>query len=210
MTRIEAVPPTPVVKPPRRFHLPVPRFSLGRLIKLGIVVFLVWVLVLIAKTGLWQIPFISQFAYHRPSPIHIASPTTATATLTERLANITNHEVDIPDSELTTLASAGVSTLHLGVTEINVAAISGDELEFSFAIPQRHNALVRITLQPVRSADNHLTFNVSRTRIGEVTVPSWVIGEPTRLLLLSQLTPLLRSLPALRDVRTTDFALVLL
>jgi hypothetical protein len=114
--------------------------------------------------------------------------------------------VDIADGELTALARAGASTLHLGVQGLNVANAPGEPIELSFVIPQRHNALVRIELQP-RVVDEHVQFDVHRTRIGMVDVPKWVIGEPTKLLLTAALTPYLAAAPPVQSVQATNGAL---
>jgi len=202
MTRIESTPPAPVAR--RQFHFPIPKFSIGRLIKLGLLILVLWVLVVVSRTGMWTIPVVSHFTYTRPEPrAVVAELSTERTRLTDRLRDAVGGSVDIADGELTALARAGASTLHLGVQGLNVANAAGQPVELSFVIPQRHNALVRIDLQP-RVVDEHVQFDVQRTRVGMVDVPKWIIGEPTKLLLAATLTPYLAAAPPMQDVQATN------
>lgn len=202
MTRIESTQPAPVVR--RQVHLPIPKFSLGRLIKLGLLVIVLWVLVQIARTGVWTIPLVSRLAYTRPEPRAIAVELSTERThLTDRLRDAANGSVLVTDGELTAIARAGASSLHLGVQGLNVADAVGQPLELSFVIPQRHNALVRIELKP-RVDGTRVLFDVSRTRVGMVDVPQWLVGEPTKLLLAAALTPYFAAAPPVRTVQTED------
>ncbi len=207
MTRIEPQPPAPAV--PRRFHFPIPKFSLGRLMKLGLLILVFWVLVQVARTGVWTVPVVSQLAYTRPEPRSVALELSPERTkLGDRLQEALGGTVQVADGELTALARAGSATLHLGVQGLNVANAEGQPIELSFVIPQRHNALVRIELQP-RVEGGRIAFDVSRTRVGMVDVPKWLIGEPTKLLLTTVLTPYFNAAPPLQEVRAVDGGLLM-
>jgi hypothetical protein len=161
----------------------------------------------VARTGVWTIPILSNIFYTRPEPRAVTLElSTERTNLAERLKNATMGTMEITDGELTTLTRAGASTLHLGVQGLNIADVAGQPLELSFVIPQRHNALVRIELQP-RIVDKHVQFEVSRTRVGMVDVPKWLIGEPTKLLLATALTPYLSVAPPVNTVETVEGAL---
>ncbi|MEK7518502.1 MAG: hypothetical protein AAB549_01110 [Patescibacteria group bacterium] len=202
MTRVESTPSTPVVR--RQIHLPIPKFSLGRLVKLGFLVIVLWLLVQIARTGVWTIPLVSRFAYTRPEPRAVAVELSTERThLANRLRDAVGGSVQIADGELTALARAGSSTLHLGVQGLNIANAADQPIEFSFVIPQRHNAIVRIELQP-KVIDRKVQFEVSRTRVGMVQVPQWIIGEPTKLLLAAALAPYFSAAPPVQTVQAMN------
>lgn len=201
MTRIESTPPAaPGVR--RQIQLPIPKFSLGRLIKLGLLIIGLWVLVQIARTGVWTVPVISNIAYTRPEPraINVELSTEQTH-LTDRFRAATAGSVQVADGELTAIARAGAAAVHLGVQGLNIANAVGQPLELSFVIPQRHNALVRIELSP-RVDGTRVRFDVTRTRVGLVDVPQWLVGEPTKLLLAAALTPYFEVAPPVRTVQT--------
>lgn len=202
MTRVESPVPAPVT--PRRFHFPVPKFSVGRLIKLGLLFIVLWVLVQVARTGMWSVPVISRFAYTRPEPRAVSVELSVDRTnLVSRLRDAVGGSVQVADGELTALARTGASSLHLGLQGLNVANVAGAPLELSFVIPQRHNALVRIELQP-RVDDRRVVFDVQRTRVGMVDVPQWLVGEPTKVLLAAALAPYFKVAPPLTTVTTAD------
>lgn len=206
MARVEASSPTPVAPPPRRWHMPIPKFSLGRLIKLALLVGIVWVVVLVARTGLWNIPFVSAATYTRPEPLErITGTFDVEQVLQERAAGFISGSMQISDSELTALAQVGSQKLHLGLAEVNVVALANQPLELSFSIPKRNNAVVRIDLVPVIH-DGQLDFTVTRTRVGAVAVPDWTIGQATRVLLATQLRPLFAG-ARLESVTTADHQL---
>jgi hypothetical protein len=203
MTRIESRPPaTPGVR--RQLHLPIPKFSIGRFIKLGVLVLVFWVLVLVSQTGVWTVPAISRFAYTRPEPRAVSVELSTDRThLADRFTEALGGAVEIADGELTALAQTSAASLHLGVQGLNVTNVAGQPTELSFVIPQRHNALVRIELQP-RVTDQHLQFDVTRTRIGMVDVPAWLIGEPTKLLLAAALAPYISAAPPVQAVQVVN------
>lgn len=203
MTRIESIPPA-VPAARRQFHLPIPKFSIGRLIKVVLLVLVLWVLVQVARTGVWTIPVISRLVYTRPEPRAVTVELSTERTqLLERFREAVNGTVKIVDGELTALARAGSSSLHLGVQGLNIANVAGQPLELSFVIPQRHNALVRIELKP-RLANNHVQFDVGRTRVGMVDAPAWIIGEPTKLLLTAALAPYFNVAPPIKSIEAVD------
>lgn len=202
MTRVESTPSTPVVR--RQMHLPIPKFSLGRLIKLGLLIIVLWVLVQVSRTGMWTIPVISRLAYTRPEPRAVSVElSTERTNLASRLSAAVGGSVQIADGELTAVARAGASTLHLGVQGLNVANAAGQPIELSFVIPQRHNALVRIELTP-RLANQRVQFDVQRTRVGMVDVPQWLVGEPTKLLLAAALAQYLTAAPPMQTVEAVE------
>ena len=202
MTRIEATPTAPVVR--RQMRFPIPKFSLGRLIKLGLLILVLWLLVQVARTGVWTVPLVSRFANTRPEPRAIAAELSTDRThLADRIQAALRGTVDIADGELTSLVRSSASKLQLGVQGLNVADAANQPLELSFVIPQRHNALVRIELEP-RIADGKVQFDVRRTRVGMVDVPAWIVGEPTRLLLNVALAPYFTVAPPAQAVETVD------
>ncbi|MDP2789566.1 MAG: hypothetical protein Q8O51_00345 [bacterium] len=185
-------------------HLPIPKFSLGRLIKLGLLIIVLWVLVQVSRTGMWTIPVISRLAYTRPEPRAVSVElSTERTNLASRLSAAVGGSVQIADGELTAVARAGASTLHLGVQGLNVANAAGQPIELSFVIPQRHNALVRIELTP-RLANQRVQFDVQRTRVGMVDVPQWLVGEPTKLLLAAALAQYLTAAPPMQTVEAVE------
>lgn len=202
MTRVESTPLAPVA--PRRYHFPVPKFSLGRLIKLGLLIVVLWALVQVSRTGMWSIPVVSRLAYTRPEPRTVSVELSPERTnLGSRLRDAVGGSVQVSDGELTTLVRTGAAALHLGVQGLNIANAAGAPLELSFVIPQRHNALVRIELQP-RIDDRRVVFDVQRTRVGMVEVPQWLVGEPTKLLLAAALAPYFKLAPPVATVGTVD------
>jgi len=207
MTRIEPVPPSVAPSAPR-FHVPIPRFSLGRIIKLGLLVGLVWVLVQVARTGLWTIPLISRLVYTVPVPARTVTAQVPTAgDLVSRVPQvITTGNVTITEGELTALAEQGNQKLHLGLASVQTVITQGG-IELSFLLPKRNNAVVRLELEPFLDGSGDPDFRVQRTRLGQLTVPSWLIGEPARRLLQLQLQPAFRLLPPAESVTLAEGAL---
>lgn len=212
MARVMPMSQQPPAPTRQRFFLPIPKFSIGRVIRLAILVFIIWLLVQVARTGMWQIPVISKFAYHEPQPIHAVTPTNENAEeLTNRiLALVGQREVVLREDGLTMLSNQGAANLHLGITDVAIAADSVQKnLEMSFRIPQKRNALVRLRLKPKISSDGHLVLEPQKTLVGELAVPSWIIGEPVRLLLSVELQPILKILPKLQEVQVQTTGLLL-
>lgn len=208
MTRVEPAPPAlPPVAP--RFRLPVPRFTLGRLVKLAVVVGIFWVLVQVARTGLWAIPVVSQLAYRAPAPVRTVEPATPSAgdLLARVPAMLTTGTVTVAESELSVLAEQGNQKFRLGFAKVQtVVAESG--IELSFLMPQRRNAIVRLDLRPTVTSSGDPDFTVEQARIGALRVPNWFIGEPARRLLQLQLAPAFQLLPPIQNVRTVEGAIV--
>jgi hypothetical protein len=191
--------------------LPIPRFSVGRLIKLAILVAIVWVFVIIARTGLWQVPIISSFVQPTAQPLRaVEVPLENPADLVQRMQGLaTGRTLVIREAELTVLVQQGASKLSAPITDVAVVTVSetAGELEFSFRIPKRHNALVRLWMLPSVNDAGDLFFTAREAKVGDVRVPTWSIGGPTKLLLTSQLEPILRVAPPLEQVSAADGAL---
>lgn len=201
----------PAGEPRRRLSLPIPRFSIGRLIKLAILVGIIWVFVLIARTGLWDVPVISPFVQPSAQPLRgVEVPLENPADLVQRLQSFaTGRTFVIREAELTLLVQQGASKLSAPVTEVGVVTTSetAGELEFSFRIPKRHNALVRLWMLPSVNETGDLFFTAREAKVGDVRVPTWTIGGPLKLLLATQLEPILRLAPPIEQVSAADGAL---
>ncbi|PIS40570.1 MAG: hypothetical protein COT26_02650 [Candidatus Kerfeldbacteria bacterium CG08_land_8_20_14_0_20_43_14] len=201
MARIEAS--NQDQKPERKlnFHLPVPRFRLGRLIRLVILILIVWVIIQVSRTGLWQIPLFSKYFYHQPQPIRIASQVDNNISeLAKRVqTGVGTQKISISEAELTSLLTNSIQSTRLGISRPNLVA-EDDTMEFSFIIPKRNNALVRLYLIPKLSPDSKLEFEVKKTLVGEISVANWFIGEPTKLLLTQELTTALKFAPKIQQV----------
>jgi hypothetical protein len=159
---------------------------------------------------MWQIPLLSKFTYHEPQPIHTV---TLVAENSKDLANrivkfVGQREVVLKESELTMLANQGALNSRLGISDITVAADSVQKnLEMSFRIPKKRNALVRLRLNPKITSDGKLTFEPQKTLIGETSLPNWLIGEPIRFVLAIELQPILKPLPKLQEVKIENAGL---
>ncbi len=204
MTRVEATPPA-APQPKRSFQLPIPRFSLGRLIKLALLIGVLWVLVQIARTGVWTIPLISKFAYTAPEPIRLVQAATpSTGALLARVPDaLVKKSVSITEMELSAIAEQGNQKLHLGLASVQTV-ITSQSIELSFLMPKRNNAIVRLELEPIVSASGDPDFRVVRSRLGQLDVPQWIVGEPARRLLQLQLQPAFSLLPELQNVQTAE------
>jgi hypothetical protein len=213
MARVMPTSQTPTAPTRQRVNFPIPKFSIKRFIRLAVLILIVWLLVQVARTGMWNIPIISKFAYHEPQPIHAVIPANENfQDLTSRMvALVGQREADLKENELTMLVNQGAANLHLGITEVAVAADnSQNNLEMSFRIPQKRNALVRLRLKPKVSSDGNLIFQSQKTQIGEIVMPNWIIGEPVRLLLAVELQPILKPLPKLQGVEVQSSGLHLI
>jgi hypothetical protein len=159
---------------------------------------------------MWQIPIISKFAYHEPQPIHAVTPINENSKdFANRIVSLVGQrQVVLNEGELTMLAEQGAENLHLGLSGLAVAADSTQKnLEMSFRIPKKRNAVVRIRLLPKITSDGNLTFEPQKTLIGEIGVPNWIIGEPVRLLLAVELQPILKPLAKLREIQVQSAGL---
>lgn len=183
------------------FHLPIPRFSLGRLIRLVILVLIVWGIIQVSRTGLWQIPLFSKYFYHQPQPIRIVSQVNNNMTeLARRVQDgAVNQKIAISEAELTLLLVNSIQSVKIGISRPNLV-VENDTMEFSFIIPKRNNALIRLYLIPKLSSDNKLEFEVEKSLVGEVSVAKWFIGEPTKLLLTQELATVLKVAPKINQV----------
>lgn len=204
MTRVE--PHAPAKSQPS-FHLPVPKFTIKRFIRLIIIVAVFWVCILISKTGLVNVPVFSGIFYKTPSP-RVLDSGEIFGDAQQRVKEMVNGSLSLSNGELSDLTRIGANRLKLGISNVQVVGGTDVPLELSFIIPNRNNALVRIDLVP-EVKNNDLKFNVTRTRVGEVDMPNWIIGEPTRLLLASQLQPVLRLAPPLQSISVTKSGLTL-
>lgn len=203
MTRVE--PATPVApQPARKFRLPMPKFSLGRLLKLAIFVGIVWVFVQVARSGVWNIPGISKLVYRAPSPIRIVQPMVpSTGDIRTRAATAqTTGYITLHEAELSAIAEQGNQKLHLGLADVQTV-ITENTIELSFLMPKRNNAVVRLDLEPVVTEKGDPDFRVVRSRIGQLDVPQWLVGEPARRLLQLQLQPAFTLVPDIRTVAPT-------
>lgn len=207
MTRVEATPPA-APQPARSFHVPIPRFRLGRLLKLAALIGVIWVLVQVARTGVWTIPLISRFSYHAPQPIRtVQAATPSSGALLARVPEaLVQKSVHITESELSAIAEQGNQKLHLGLASVQTV-ITEQAIELSFLMPKRNNAMVRLDLEPIISASGDPDFRVVRSRLGQLDVPAWIVGEPARRLLQLQLQPAFALLPELHTVRTVEGSL---
>ena len=199
MTRVE--PQVPGV-PARRFHVPVPRFTIRRFLFLLILVAAGWLCGRVAQTGLVRIPVFTRLFYSAPVPRE-ARVATDSGNVQEKLRELAGGGVTITNAELSDLARAGAERLGLGLANVAVVGQLGAPLEFSCSLPQRNNALLRLELVP-EVRDGELTFQATRTRLGMLDVPSWLLGEPTRLLVSTQLFPLLEPAPPVATAQVTD------
>lgn len=204
MTRVE---PQAQVEPRPRFHLPIPRFTLRRFIAVAFVVAIFWVCMVVARTGLLRVPFFSNVFYAAPTPRTLEAGAERRS-VEEQIRELTLGSVTVTNGSLSDLAQAGADRLHLGIASVRIVGGTDVPLELSFIIPQRNNALVRIDLVP-EITNAELVFRVARTRIGSVDVPTWLIGEPTRLLLTAQLQPILRLAPPVDAARVVERGLTL-
>ncbi|MEK7631308.1 MAG: hypothetical protein AAB445_00370 [Patescibacteria group bacterium] len=207
MTRVDPAPPV-APQAASRFPLPLPRFSLGRLIKLAVLVGIVWVLVQIARTGVWTIPVISNFAYDAPMPLRtVQAAAPSTGDMLARVPNaVTAGSLTVYEAELSLLAEQGNQKLRLGLAKVQTV-ISEGRIELSFLLPQRNNAVVRLELEPSISPSGDPDFRVVRSRLGLLDVPQWLIGEPARRLLQLQMQPVATLLPKLAQARAVEGAL---
>lgn len=207
MTRVEATPPV-APQPARSFHVPIPRFRLSRFLKLAVLIGIIWVLVQIARTGVWTIPLISQFAYHAPQPIRtVQAATPSSGALLSRVPEaLVKKSVHITEAELSAIAEQGNQKLHLGLASVQIV-VTDQGIELSFLMPKRNNAMVRLDLEPIVSASGDPDFRVVRSRLGQLEVPEWIVGEPARRLLQLQLQPVFSLLPELQTVRTAEATL---
>ncbi len=200
MTRVETPPPA-VPPPARHFHFPIPKFSLGRLIKLAIVVGVIWVLVQVARTGVWHIPLISTLAYHAPHPSRVVQPMVPSAgdILARVPAALATGHVSITEAELSALAQQGNQKLHLGLANVQTV-VTDSTIELSFLLPRHNNAIARLDLEPIITQNGDPDFRVVRSRLGLLDVPQWMIGQPARRLLQLQLQPAFTLLPDMQAV----------
>ncbi len=206
MTRVE--PPVQAQAAPRsHFHLPVPRFTIKRFVGLVFLVAVFWAGMQVARTGLVRLPFFTNVFYTAPEPRATAAGLEP-GNVEEQLRAAARGTVTLSNRTLSDLAQVGADRLHLGIANVHVVGGTDVPLELSFIIPQRNNAIVRIDLAP-EVVDGDLHFRSARTRIGTVDVPTWLIGEPTRLLLTAQLQPLLRIAPPIGTARVVERGLSL-
>ncbi|MFA6587828.1 MAG: hypothetical protein WCT08_02030 [Patescibacteria group bacterium] len=210
MARIEPVKAQSSVPNKSGINLPVPKFTIGRLIKLIILVLVVWTAIQVARTGLWQIPLFTKYFYQAPEPIRIVGPISQNfpELIIQSKADITNKNFRLSEGGLTYLLANSIAGMHLGISRPNLT-IESQTMEFSFLIPKKNNAIVRLYLQPILNAENSLEFVVSKTFLGQVSVPSWLIGEPTKILLAQELSPILKVAPEIRQVKLESRNLIL-
>lgn len=203
MTRVEAPPPAEP-RPARHFHFPIPKFSIGRLLKLAILIGIVWVFVQVARSGVWNIPGISKIVYRAPSPLRIVRPMVpSTGDIRTRAATAqTTGYITLHEAELSAIAEQGNQKLHLGLANVQTV-ITENTIELSFLLPKRNNTVVRLDLEPVITEKGDPDFRVVRSRIGQLDVPQWLVGEPARRLLQLQLQPAFTLLPDIRTVTPT-------
>ncbi|RJO59753.1 hypothetical protein C4546_00495 [Candidatus Parcubacteria bacterium] len=190
--------------------MPVPKFSIRRLIYLGLAVLGFWVMVQVSRTGLWQIPWISRIFYNPPQPIRVVAPADISfpSTLAKIGQGLLATQVLISENEMTRLLSDSLTMTRLGISRPNLV-VEPESLEFSFLIPQRNNAQVRLYLFPLLNDKKELDFQIQKTLIGEVKFPSWIIGQPTRLLLAQELNTFLKASHKPSAVKTQSGNLVL-
>jgi len=210
MARLENPNPQPPPTNRTNFHLPIPKFSLGRLLRLAILILIVWAIIWVSKTGMWQIPLFTKVFYHVPEPVRLVSQSNENLPdlILKSKDSLINGKLKISEAELTFLLANSISNVSLGISRPNVA-IQNSEIEFSFLIPKRNNALVRLYLIPVLNADQEIDFEVKQTYLGQVTGPNWLIGQPTRILLAQELKPILKVAPKIQQVSTETGNLVL-
>jgi hypothetical protein len=144
---------------------------------------------ILAKSGLWQIPFFSDYFYHQPTAVYVVKPSTFNENnLVNRLQSVVTSEaikqkktsnlevfLKLDEAELTSLlmgqnkeGKALANTLKYGQVAINTS-----QTQLFFETESVRNLIVTLDFIP-GVKDGKLNFKVKKFKIGDLPLPGFI------------------------------------
>jgi len=161
---------------------------------LAVVLVVGWVGSVVAKTGLVELPALTQMFYSVPEPVRQVVPTqTFEEVMSDQLTELINERIqsvggaDI-DRSLSLDLEEDVLTASLQVllanqdkyfetSEIQLAAVAPDQLELF--MPLANNKLdsaLTASLVPLIDQEGMLDLSIQSLRVGNLKLPNWTVG----------------------------------
>jgi hypothetical protein len=157
--------------------------------------FLFLVTVVIAKTGIVDIPLISNWFYKKPEPIHRVKSLAKEIDLNKRFSFSKEGLVSLKLSEqdLTTLISQGLEqNQDLPFANIQ-AAIVPEKIEFFGELTQPVSTYITLSIKPV-IVSGKLNFYLTEFKVGNILLPLSVVEKMISNLLNEQIESLNQAL----------------
>lgn len=177
---------------------------------------------IIAKSGLWQIPFFSGYFYHQPMPVYGVQPAEFDENdLLKRLEKIAGSEALIQkktnDLKINfKLTESELSALFMGLNKEGKAlagqiksgqiALASNQAELFFEIKSPRNLIITLNFVPAIK-DGKLALKVEKFKIGDLSLPGFLGGLLVEDVIADSLNNLLVSLAQtgrLVDIKLAD------
>lgn len=158
-----------------------------RLLVFGILVVL---FVLVVRTGIWEIPVVSNILYREPNPLHQFDAEQFSSTLLllkaeESLfqSSGSNASLSISEGELTSLVRKYTDTSHDTLSDVQVS-ISQEYIEVYGRVENKPQIVLRARVKPVVT-EGDVEFVVHSIYIGQVPIPKGLLSSKV----ISWITP---------------------
>ena len=167
---------------------------------------------LLAKTGLVNIPLLSQVFYHPPQPsrqLNLAGNDISRDRVFASKIAAGKSEVEISETEATAMLASFAAGRNLKISELQIVFLP-DAAEFYFKLPQKRPTPVKILARP-SYLDGHLDLSLAKIELGSLKIPVFALNLLMETVLrdkINGLEKLLQSL-SLKSFSLADRQLIL-
>ncbi len=153
----------------------------------------VWVMWMVAASGIVSVPLISRYAYPAPpkptrevssgEPLEGVLADEVNALLPERLqaggGQLSDRSFDLalPESAITASLRAGLEkdpNTIFDASRVQVAVVEGEGLEIFLPLAQSAQETALVILVSLQIEDGHVVFDLPRVQFGQLVMPAWL------------------------------------